>query len=171
MKSLRDWATPLTIGIFALMGVTGLLMFFESATRLNKTVHEWGGLVMVAAVATHVVVNWLPFKRHFASSTMARGIVAACVLVLAGSFVSLSGSPEGGRPTNRIITAVLNAPLANVAELQGVSAAQLVDDLAKAGITVTDLQQSLATLTKGDRELQDEAVAALFASKRPTPSE
>jgi hypothetical protein len=170
MKSLRDWATPLTIGIFALMGVTGLLMFFESATRLNKTIHEWGGLIMVAAVVTHVIVNWLPFKRYLASSNMARGIVAACVLVLAMSFAPLTGSQDGGRPTSRLITAVLNAPLEKVAVLQGVPGEQLIADLAKAGITVTDLQQSLATLTKGDRELQDEAVAALFGAKTPTPA-
>ena len=29
MKISREWATPLTIGIFALMAVTGLLMFFH----------------------------------------------------------------------------------------------------------------------------------------------
>lgn len=29
MKYLRPWATPLTIGAFAIMSTTGLLMFFH----------------------------------------------------------------------------------------------------------------------------------------------
>ena len=167
MTSLRQWATPLTIGMFVLMAVTGLLLFFESASGLNKTVHEWGGLILVTAVGTHIFVNWLPFKRYLGTSNLARGIVAACVLVLAGSFVSLPGSQQGARPTARVISAVMNAPLATVAALQGETPEQVVAALGKAGIEVTDPQQSLAAVTKGDRELQDTALAAVFVQKTP----
>ena len=170
MTSLREWATPLTIGMFAVMGVTGLLLFFESATGFNKPVHEWGGLVMVAAVVTHVVVNWLPFKRYLGTSNLARGIVGVCVLVLAGSFLSLPGAPQGARPSARLVSAVVNAPLANVAALQGETPEQVVAALAAAGFQVTDPQQSIATLTKGDRELQDKAVGALFPQKTQAPT-
>jgi hypothetical protein len=30
--------------MFAVIGVTGMPMFFESATGFNKTIHKWGGL-------------------------------------------------------------------------------------------------------------------------------
>ena len=171
MTSLRQWATPLTIGMFALMAVTGLLMFFESASGLNKTVHEWGGLVLVTAVGTHVFVNWLAFKRYLGTSNLARGIVGVCVLVLAGSFLSLPAAPQGARPTARLVSAVVNAPLVNVAALQGETPEQVVAALAAAGIEVADPQQSIATVTKGDRDLQDKAVGALFPQKSlaPTP--
>lgn len=43
MSSLRKWATPLTIGSFLLMGVTGILMFFHLDIGLNKLAHEWAG--------------------------------------------------------------------------------------------------------------------------------
>ena len=171
MTSLRQWATPLTIGMFVLMAVTGLLLFFESASGLNKTVHEWGGLVLVTAVGTHIFVNWLPFKRYLGTSNLARGIVGVCVLVLAGSFLSLPGAPQGARPSARVVSAAVNAPLVNVAALQGETPEQVVAALAAAGIEVSDPQQSIAMVTKGDRELQDKAVGALFPQKSlaPTP--
>ena len=40
MKLQRDWATPLTIGAFGLLAVTGVLMFFHPDSGLNKAVHE-----------------------------------------------------------------------------------------------------------------------------------
>ena len=41
MKISREWATPLTIGAFGLMSVTGMLMFFHLDTGFNKLAHEW----------------------------------------------------------------------------------------------------------------------------------
>jgi hypothetical protein len=38
---LRSWATPLTIGAFFLMAITGVLMFFEWNTGLTTVVHQW----------------------------------------------------------------------------------------------------------------------------------
>jgi hypothetical protein len=49
MKISTNWATPLTIGTFTLMAVTGMLMFFHADIGLNKTAHEWLGWVMIAS--------------------------------------------------------------------------------------------------------------------------
>ena len=67
----RDWATPITIGAFAVMSVTGLLMFFHLDIGLNKLAHEWLGWLMVAGVAAHAIANWGAFKRYFVSTIWA----------------------------------------------------------------------------------------------------
>ena len=64
-KSLRDWSTPLIIGGFTLMGVTGVLMFFHLHTPLNKVLHEWGGLVFVMIAFAHIVSHFRSFRLHF----------------------------------------------------------------------------------------------------------
>ena len=166
MKSLREWATPLTIGTFAVMGVTGVLIFFHSATELNKNVHEWCGLVMVAAVLVHAVVNWPSLKRYFITSNLARGIVGVCVLILVGSFATLSGPKGGGSPVIRAFNAVVHAPIANVAALQGKTSEELIADLKAVDIIVSDPQQSIDAATGGDRERQKDAVKALFPSMK-----
>ena len=161
MLSLRTWATPLTIGLFAIMGVTGLLMFFEAETGFNKLLHEWAGLVMATAVTLHVVVNWAPFKRYLGSSNLARAIIAACVLALAASFTPQPDKGSGGRPIARIYQTVLNAPLSNVAALRGETPDELIARLKAAGFEVQDSQTTIVTLTNGDREQQEKAVSAL----------
>ena len=61
----REIATPLTIGIFLIMSVTGILMFFHWDTGFNKLAHEWLGWLMVVAVVLHILANMTAFKRHF----------------------------------------------------------------------------------------------------------
>lgn len=140
-------------------------MFFESETGFNKLLHEWAGLVMVTAVALHVVVNWIPFKRYLGSSNLARAIMVVCILALAGSFTPAPEKGGGGRPITRVYDTVLKAPLTNVAALRGETPDALVAKLKAAGFEVPDPQTSIASLTKGDREQQEKAITALF----PTP--
>jgi hypothetical protein len=164
MKISRDWATPLTIGSFGLMAVTGILMFFHLDSGLNKTAHEWLGWVMVAGVGTHAAANWLGFKRHCFTSTQGKGILAMCLLVLAGSFVSLPGGREGGgSPPQLAIRAVTQAPLAQVAPLTGKPLAQVLAELGAAGIQVS-ADQPLAQALGGDKERTGQALRVLFAS-------
>ena len=49
--ALRRWATPLTIGAFVFMAVTGILMFFEVRLGIIKVAHEWLSWLMVIAVS------------------------------------------------------------------------------------------------------------------------
>lgn len=116
-KIQREWATPLTIGAFALMATTGNLMFFNLDSRLNKTAHEWLGWVMVTGVVLHASVNWLSLKRYFTGKGPARAILVASVVLIASSFVQLAGDGDGPPPF-LAARAVLSAPLATVAPLK-----------------------------------------------------
>ena len=163
MKISRDWATPLTIGSFGLMAVTGILMFFHLDSGLNKTAHEWLGWLLVAGVAAHATANWLGFKRYFLSSPSGRGILVASVLVIAGSFASLPGGREGGgSPPQLAIRAVTEAPLAQVAPLTGRPVEMLITELAAAGIQVSGAEQSLAQAIGADRERIGKALTVMF---------
>ena len=46
--TFRESATPLTIGSFLLIAITGVLMFFHLDSGLNKLAHEWLGWAMIA---------------------------------------------------------------------------------------------------------------------------
>ena len=165
MKISRDWATPLTIGAFGLMAITGILMFFHLDSGLNKTAHEWLGWLMVAGVAAHASANWLSFKRYFLSSPKGRSILVVSLLVIAGSFVSLSGGREGGgSPPQLAIRAVTQAPLAQVAPLTGRTLAQLIADLSAAGIQVRNGDQSLTQAIGADRDRTGKALKVMFGA-------
>lgn len=61
MTVSREWATPLTMGAFGLLAVTGVLMFFHLDTGLNKQAHEWLGWVLLIGVSLHLAAN--QFRR------------------------------------------------------------------------------------------------------------
>ncbi|MCB1514538.1 MAG: DUF4405 domain-containing protein [Hyphomicrobiaceae bacterium] len=165
MKISREWATPLTIGSFLLMAVTGILMFFHLDMGLNKLAHEWLGWIMVAGVIAHAVANWGAFKRYFIASASGRAIIAAGVLVLAGSFATLPGGARDGFPPHIMaMKAVARAPIANVAPVAGRPADALLKDLAGAGISLPDSNASIESVVGGNRELEAKAMAVLFKS-------
>jgi hypothetical protein len=161
MKSLREWATPLTIGAFAVMSVTGVLMFFHLDTALNKTVHQWAGWVMVAGVMAHVMVNWAAFKRYLLASPLGRTLIALGILALAASFVPFGG-PKGPSPGGMALRAVVRAPLAVVAPLAGRPAPEIIEELARAGIALPNADASIASVVGDDRALQAKAIGVLF---------
>lgn len=162
----RQWATPLVIGAFALMAVTGGLMFFHVDSSLQKAVHEWLGWAFVAAVALHAGANWLGFKRYFAQAGVARTILVASVMALGATFVPLPGSTGGLPPPVLALRALGKAPLKDVAALAGKSVEQARRDLAEVGVVIDGADVSIESATGGDREAMGRAVAALL---RPVP--
>ncbi len=163
MKISRDWATPLTIGAFGLMSVTGLLMFFRLDTGLNKLAHQWLSWVMVAGVAAHAIVNWPAFKRYFTSNRMGRAIIAVSAFTLALTFVSLPGE-KGAPPQILALRALTKAPIAKVAPLAGRPVEQIIDELAKAGVNLPNVNASIESVAM-DRGMQAKAIAVIFSAK------
>ncbi|MBB4197905.1 hypothetical protein CCR94_19030 [Rhodoblastus sphagnicola] len=162
MKISREWATPVTIGAFVLMAVTGVLMFFHSETGLNKLAHEWLGFVFVLGVALHAIVNWGAFKRYFVSSAAGRAVIALFAVALVASFAPLGGK-AGGPPPILAMNAVLKAPLSTVAPLAGRPVEAIVAQLNGAGFAVSGPEASLASVAR-NREAQAKVMTLLFKS-------
>jgi hypothetical protein len=160
MTISRDWATPLTIGAFLLMGVTGILMFFHLDTGLNKEAHEWLGWAMVAGVVCHSVANWAAFKRHLGrrSGQVIMGVFA--VLLVASFFVPKA--EKGGNPAMRAGFAVLDAPVTTVAALAKQSPEAVMASLRAAGFKVESADQTLVSVTGPERGQQFKALATVF---------
>lgn len=164
MKISRDWATPVTIGSFLLMAVTGILMFFHLDTGLNKLAHEWLGWIMVAGVAAHAVANWGAFKRYFVSSGLGRAIIAFGIVVLAGSFASMPGGARDGFPPHIMaMKAVTHAQIKDISSLTGRTVPEMIEALAKADIALPTGDATIDSVVKGNRQLEAKAMRVLFS--------
>ena len=160
----REWATPVTAGVFVVMAVTGVLMFFHLDVGLNKLAHEWLGWGMVAAVAAHGVANWPALRRYLVASRKAQALLGVAVAVLTASFFVGGGEPEASPPL-LTLQAIAAAPLKDVAPIAHKPLAQLQAELAAAGLPATDGEQTLAKLTGGDRAKMGRAVRVVFGAK------
>lgn len=159
INSLRKWATPLTIGSFIVMAVTGVLMFYHKNTGLNETAHEWGGWVFLFAVLFHVVINFGAFKKHL-EKPFKLSIVLLCVVVLGLSFITPPGMNKAGPRV--IIGALMEAPVEQLAAISDKTEQEIQQELSRNGIENADLGKSLLNLSKGNRQMSFEILGAIL---------
>lgn len=170
MKKLRAWVTPITIGSFLLLGVTGILMFFKVAGGLVVVAHEWLSPIFVVAAGLHIWLNWGPVR---ACLTRARGIVIVGLFaaLLVFSIVPFRGADEMGHGHGhgqravamRATELVLDARVSTVAELTGRTPQEVRDRLGRAGIRV---ESDDVTLADAARQSNVSPVRALDAVLR-----
>ena len=158
MKNLRKWATPLTVGSFLIMGVTGILMFFHVESGLNGFIHEWAGWAMVAGVSAHLTMNWRAFTTYF-KRPLAKVIMGISAVLLAVSFMPVSG---GGSPVDKVMGALTTADVQTVIALSGQEIDRGLTMLAEAGIDAR-ADTPMQVLTDGNRGKTMAIIDTLFA--------
>jgi len=148
----RTWATPLTIGSFILMSISGLLMFLHWDTGLVAGAHQWVSLLFLLGVGGHVTANFRPFKNHL-HSRWGQASVAIFVTVLAASVFSW-GLVTGSQLQRPILLALADAPLSSLADITRTEPRALLEKLQARGITATSGQsiRELALTQQVDTE-------------------
>jgi hypothetical protein len=132
---LRTWATPLTIGSFLLMSVSGVLMFFRWDTGLIAGAHQWFSWCFLLGAGGHITANFRPFKNHL-NSRWGRVSVAAFAMVLAASVFSW-GIVTGSRLERAVEQILVEAPIASLAGLTRTEPGALMQKLKAHGVTAT----------------------------------
>lgn len=162
MKSLRHWATPLTIATTLITLVTGVFLFFHWSPGLTRASHEWIGMLMVIAVVAHLALNWRAFttyfKRPVGITLMALGAVAMAVTVFVSS-PTREGGPSGIRAA---MQAMESARIETLAELAGKDTVAVLTSLGAAGIDAT-AADTVTALSGGDRANGEQIIALVFA--------
>lgn len=149
INAWRRWATPLTIGAFLLMSVTGVLMFFHLPVGLTHVVHEWLSWLMVSAVVLHITLNWKVFSRYF-QQKLSVAIMGALAAVLVAALLV----PGNGRSDNLPMQAarlLVEAPLNHVATLTGKTLEGLQAQLTSQGLQVDAQSTSLKAIADANK--------------------
>lgn len=157
---MKSWATPLAIGSFIILAVTGLLMFFKIEGGYIKPVHEWLSWLMVAGVVLHTVANWKAFLSYF-SKIPAVSIISVGIVVTALA-VFMPASREGGNPKIKMMKAIESARLETVAELAGKESEEIVTTLEKKGISVSDPSMTIRQIAKQNQKKEMEVLGLVF---------
>jgi hypothetical protein len=161
MKLQRDWITPLTMGAFGLLAVTGVLMFFHLDSGLNKTAHEWLSWVLLAGVALHAGVNWPGLRRHLAG-WRGRAVLGVFALLLVASFVPTGADSQP--PFVVPLRALAEAPLPVLAQVARTTPEAMRQRLAQAGFPAAAETDSVARLVGPDPRRQTRVLATVLKS-------
>lgn len=160
MKSLRSWATPLIIGSFLIMGVSGVLMFFHAETTLMKVIHEWAGWAMVVGAGAHLLLNWRAFTTYF-KRPLATGIMGVSAVLLALTFLPVGPTENSGDITRVALTALSGGQIETLAELAGQDTEVVLAQLGAAGVTA-GAADTPASLAAGDRAAEMQIISTIF---------
>lgn len=165
--TLRRWATPLVIGSFILMSITGIMMFFHIEAGIIKAAHEWLSWAMVIAVAFHVLLHWKSFSRYFSQKVAVSLIGLFAVITVAAMFINGGDErhgPPGGRAGSMAATQVLmNAPLDKLAGITGSTLESLQAKLQEQGLELTSAAGSLADIAQQNQRNPAELLNNLIA--------
>jgi hypothetical protein len=136
--NLRTWATPLTIGSFVLMAVSGVLMFFDVVPGYLVFAHEWFSWFFLLGTAAHIAVNYRAFARHLRGGWGRAHVAVFSVLLVVSTFsFGRITAPQLKWP---ISEALVDAPLSALADVKRMEAAELIATLGAHGISATPEQ-------------------------------
>ena len=147
MSTLRKIATPLTIGSFIVVGVTGVLWYVHIITDAGRVLHEIIGLAMVAIVGLHLALNWRAFRCYF-KRPLAVSIIALFTALTVGAYLmpSTSRGDGSGRPDIAAVAALARADLTTLAPVFDLSPQEAVLRLQAAGYAGATAQSTPADL-------------------------
>jgi len=161
---MRKWATPVTIGAFALSAISGIMMFFHLNSTLVKVIHEWGSCFLVIAGLFHVAGSWQAFVRYF-SRPAARAIMAVFALLIIAFFLPTGGLAEGNGkklPPALLSRALPEASFSTIAKIAQHQPEELMKELELKGIVVTDKEEAIHKITVRNNKQDVDILKAIF---------
>ncbi|WP_086234028.1 DUF4405 domain-containing protein [Campylobacter devanensis] len=111
MKVSKPIATTATIATFAIVGVTGVFMFFDLKNYGIKIAHEYIGMVMVLACVLHIFANLAPFKKYFTGKKL--GFISSTIIAAIIFVVFAPNSNKSKLPQKELYSSFMSANLSN----------------------------------------------------------
>ncbi|MEI6848166.1 MAG: DUF4405 domain-containing protein [Chlorobiaceae bacterium] len=167
--TLKSWTTPLAAGAFAILAITGILIFFDIEIGIIEDVHKWLSWVLVGGVLLHIIANWKQFTGYF-SQKIALTLIGTAVLIIIGSLLPIFGENDEEEEKERpgiIASKALEISSLNTIALVVKSSPQLlVDKLAKDGIIVTDPSLTIQEIASNNRKKAKEVLSNLLVQSK-----
>ena len=142
---LARYATPLTVTLSLVVGVSGMLLFFHLFKNRVQSMHEWLGVAFLLAVALHAVRHRRPFTALFAGTRT--HFLLAVAAVVSASFLILSPADKPN-PGKSATQALLRAPITTLAPVLGLSPAETLTRLGAAAGSAASAEQSIEALAR-----------------------
>jgi hypothetical protein len=144
MPFINRYATPATLGLFAISAVSGVALFLHMGQGLFHSMHEWLSLLLLAPFAFHVWRNWGAMTGYIRRGTLAvplaASLAAAAVFAVPALMQGERGSPF------KAVQLMTQTPLKELAPVLKTSPDALQAALRSHGYTVASANDTLASV-------------------------
>ena len=165
---LNRWATPLTIGLFLVSGISGTFLFFHVAGGTFHEMHEWLSMVLLVPFFFHVWKNWRPVVGYAQRGALWLPLIASVVVAVPFAMDTGKGGPGGRRgPGNPAVTAaaklVTAMPLTDLATAMHSTPQGVLSTLKQHGFAAEPGAASLDAIAQASHVDVNQLLSALFA--------
>lgn len=163
MKSeskMREWATPITIGAFALSAVTGIMLFFKVELGLIKPIHEWLSWLLVVGTIFHLITNWKASVQYI-SKPIGKGILIFFIVLICLSFIPL-GRESKRNPVKRMHDTLIQNPLSAVAQIAEHNPDEVINILKSKGISIEGKEQTIREIASKNNKPPMDVLDVIF---------
>jgi hypothetical protein len=156
--SSRSIWTSLTILLFLVVAITGVLMFFKVAPGGLKPIHEWVSVAFVLSSILHVICNWAKFKSYYEYKSV---ICFTVLIILAIPLFYFGGNSPRHFSPRHIFSQLETSELHVVGQLFGLNDAAISEALNKSKISFKDLHQTLREVSRTNNKHPIEVIETL----------
>ena len=158
----RNVLSALLMVMFAIVSITGIMMYFKIRVLSSETLHIWLGFAFVVISCLHLLKNWNGFLSYFKKCSTVLSLLFGCVVILAFVLPPLVIPQEKGvNPKGKIIGAMMNAPLSKVAAFVDLDDEMMIKMLAQKQILASS-KQSVLEIAKASGKTNDEILNIVF---------
>jgi len=160
----RNILSALLTVMFAVVSITGVMMYFKIRVLSSEALHIWLGFAFVAISCLHLLKNWggfiTYFKKRSTLVSMFFGIFVTLVFIVTPL---LDPQEKDVNPKGKIIGAMMNASLSKVAAFVDLDEAMMVKVLADKQI-IASSKQSISEIAKANDKTNDDILNIVFTA-------
>ena len=164
-SAINRFATPLTTGLFAVSGVSGVALFFHWAPAAFHEMHEWLSMVLLLPFAMHVGKNWRPLAGYARRGTLFPVMTVAVLVAMPFAASALMRSGAERRPSARAVKLLTQARLADLAPVLRTTPNALLANLRRQGLLARSPEESLADVANASGQQSPDLLAALMPAR------
>ena len=162
----RNILSGLLTVMFAVVSITGVMMFFKIRVLSSEALHIWLGFVFVAISCLHLLKNWSGFLSYFKKRSTLVSLLFGCMLILAFVVPPLFMPQEKNvNPKGKIIGTMMSAPLSKIATFVDLDEGMVIKALADKHIMASS-KQSVLEIAKANDKTNDEILNIVFSTSK-----
>lgn len=146
MKIRQSFATTPVIGTFAVIAISGILLFFHIKNKPLELIHTYIGLAFILFAVLHMAANFGGLKRYFRGNKILLNL-AICVVSIAAflglTFMPNQNSDKISKPQlNELYSKISNLKIAEISQILNTNDTNLVKLKNFKNLTVKEAKKS-----------------------------
>jgi len=136
-------------GVFLVVSVTGIMMFYRVESFNVNEVHAWVGMGFVFVGLYHLIKNFSPFKSYMKYTSSS---IILLLIILSSMWYIKPIDSNSTNPRKEMMNAVFTQPLTTVCIFLKKDIEKVIENMSLKGVIIKDTNKTLMQIAKENNE-------------------